>query len=249
MSRVFIVASTIFWFAMLYDCAQNSRDRTWLWIIFFLNSPGALLYFLTQRLPQMKVYSKIPGLSFLLSITNRKTKQRLWQAEAEARSLGKAYQFVILGELYLELRQFEKARAALTTALEKEADNKQALWGMAQVWANEENFVETRQCLEKLMAIDPDYMRGDASLAYGQVLFNLKDWPAAADFLPQDIQKWGHPEAYVMLGQLHLQEGRQEEARTLLEGMVTRVRGGYDFYYKQHKSTVRKAEKILRSLS
>ena len=52
-----------------------------------------------------------------------------------------------------------------------------------------------------------------------------------------------------MLGELHLQKGRQEEAQTLLEGMVTRVRGGYDFYYKQHRGTVRKAERILKGLS
>ena len=45
------------------------------------------------------------------------------------------------------------------------------------------------------MEIDPDYMRGDVSLAYAQVLFNLNDWTAAAEFLPQDIQKWGHPES------------------------------------------------------
>ena len=134
-SRVMIVASTIFWFAMLYDCAQNNRDRTWLWIIFILNAPGALLYFLTQRLPQMRIHNKIPGLSFLLTLTDRKTQQRLWQAEAEARSIGNAHQFAVLGELHLQLRQFEKANVALTTALEKDSDNKQALWGMAQVWA------------------------------------------------------------------------------------------------------------------
>ncbi|MEL7083696.1 MAG: tetratricopeptide repeat protein [Cyanobacteria bacterium J06597_1] len=249
LSRVFLVVSTIFWFAMLYDCAQNSRDRTWLWIIFILNSPGALLYFVTQRLPHMSFYTKLPGVSHLLTITNRKTKQQLWQAEADARNIGKAHQYAVLGELYLDLRQFDKAETALATALEKEADNKQALWGMAQVQASKEQYQETRQLLETLIQLDPDYMRGDASLAYGQVLYNLEDWPAVSEFLPKDIQRWGHPEAYVMLGELHIKEGRPEEARPLLEGMIARVKGGYDFYYKQHKGSVRKAERILRTLS
>ncbi|MGK7909008.1 MAG: tetratricopeptide repeat protein [Synechococcus sp.] len=243
-----MVASTIFWFAMLYDCAQNSRDRTWLWIIFILNSPGALLYFATQRLPQMSFYTKLPGVSLLPSLTNKKTKQRLWQAEADARNIGKAHQYAVLGELYLQLRQFDKAKDALATALEKEPEHKLALWGMAQVEAKAENYSKTRQHLKLLLKLEPDYMRGDASLAYGQVLYRLQKWDEAAEFLPKDIQKWGHPEAYIMLGELHLQAGRQEDARNLLEGMITRVKGGYDFYYKQHKQSVRKAEQLLKSI-
>ena len=233
---------------MLYDCAQNSRDRTWLWIIFILNSPGALLYFATQRLPQMSFYTKLPGVSLLLSRANQKTKQRLWQAEADARNIGKAHQYAVLGELFLQLRQFDKAKEALANALEKEPDCKLALWGMAQVEAQAENYTKTRQHLESLLNLEPDYLRGDASLAYGQVLYNLQDWDAAGEFLPRDIQKWGHPESYIMLGELHLKAGKRDEARNLLEGMIARVKGGYDFYYKQHKQSVRKAEKLLKSI-
>jgi hypothetical protein len=35
--------ATAFWIWMIYDCAKNEPERYWLYIIIFLNFPGALV--------------------------------------------------------------------------------------------------------------------------------------------------------------------------------------------------------------
>ena len=141
-----------------------------------------------------------------------------------------------------------RAGPAFATALEMEPKNTGALWGAAQVAVKAQEWEPARGLLETLLEVEPEYRRGDASLAYAHILMELEDWENAKEFLPQDIRKWGHPSVSVLLAELYIKEGDRDRAKEMLEGMVTRIKGGYDFYYKQHRGSVRKAEKLLKGL-
>jgi hypothetical protein len=42
-----------FWMLMIFDCARYEPDRqTWLWILLFINVPGAVIYFIARHLPR-----------------------------------------------------------------------------------------------------------------------------------------------------------------------------------------------------
>ena len=240
-SGVWLWFATGFWLWMVYDCVQRGRTQPWLYLLIFTNVLGALLYFFTFKLSELN----LPGLGIL---KNRQLKGKLWEAKANARAIGKAHQYVVLGDLYYEMRKFDDAKSAFATAIEKEPKNINALWGATQLALRDRDLTQAKQNLKTVLDVEPEFLRGDASLAYARVLVELEDWQEAKDYLPEDLRRWGHPETYVLMAEMHVKEGEKEQARELLEGMVTRVKGGYDFYYKQHKRTVRRAEKLLRSL-
>lgn len=234
--------TTGFWLWMIYDCVRNDPQKNqWLWILIFLNFPGAVIYFLVRRLPQMDI--PVP-----IFVTRWLRREQLWNAEAAARNIGKAHQFVLLGNLLCELAIFDRAQVAYKTALEKEPNNTQALWGAAFIDMQNKNFASAKLHLEKLVKLDPDYKYGEAFLAYGKTLVALEEWDAAKAHLENDVKRWSHPEAYIMLGTILAKEGDIQSARGYLETTIFRVRGSSYYHYRRNSHWVRKAQKLLKTL-
>lgn len=58
-------------------------------------------------------------------------KDALWNAEAGVQNIGKAHQYVILGNVLLEMGDLDRALATYSEALIRESANPNALWGCA----------------------------------------------------------------------------------------------------------------------
>lgn len=244
---------TLFWLWMLYDCIQNEPDRgTWLWILIILNLPAAILYFLARFVPRLGV-SAPRGLERSVDrklgrVFGRWTRrQELWNAESAARNVGTAHHWTVYGGLLLEVGQRDAAAEAFRTALEKDPDDRDALWGAASCALEAEGYAEARAPLEKLLAFDPAHKYGKASLEYGKVLLKLGDLDAGRAHLEKHLQRWSHPEAHLLLGVLLKQKGERDAARALLLKMIGEVRGGPRYHYRGHLPLVRQAERLLRA--
>lgn len=233
---------TGFWLFMLYDCIRNEPERQlWLWILIFVNFPGAVIYFFTRWIPR----GNIP----LPNYFSRWTRSReLWTAEAQAKSIGKAHQYVNLGNLLCDMGMFDKAETAYQQALEKEANNLQALWGAAFIDVKNQKFASAKEYLQTLLKTDPDYKYGDASLVYGETLFALQEFEAAKEHLEKHIKNWSHAQAYIMLAKIFTQQGDVEKARNYLETIIIKIKGSSYFHYKRNRHFIGKAEKLLKTL-
>lgn len=227
---------------MIFDCVRNDPERnTWIWILIFLHFPGALIYFVVRRLPQMN----LPMPNYFKRWAHQ---QELWNAEAAVRNIGKAHQYVLLGNVLSEIGEFDKAADAYQQALEKEPKNAHALWGTTFIEMKQKKFESAKTHLEILLKLDPDYKCGEASLFYGKALFELKDWEAAKIHLDKDIKYWSHPESSILLATIQMQAGNSEDARDRLETMLAKVRASPAFHYRKQQQWVRQAEKMLRTL-
>lgn len=240
MSQVLWFIPTLFWMWMIYDCVRNDPEKnTWLWILIFLNVPGAIIYFLVRRLPLIDL--PIPNY-----VKRWMRRRELWNAEAAAMNIGKAHQFVALGNLLCDLELFDRARNAYETALEKEPFNPQALWGTASLAMKNKNFETAKSHLETLLKLDPEYKYGDASLAYGKTLLALEELEAARVHLEKHLKLWKKPEAYLMLAKIHAKQGNSQEACRLVEMMLCNLRGSPEYHYRRNLHVVRDAQKFLR---
>jgi hypothetical protein len=238
----FGILLTIFWVWMIYDCLKNERDRqTWLWILIFLNVIGACLYFFMCWMPR----ASIP----LPHFARRWTRQdALWQAEAEAKNIGKAHQFIKLGNLLSDIGERGKAANAYLEALVKEPENPKALWGIALIEMEQKHWNVAEPYLKTLIKVQPDFAYGDASFSYGQVLFNTGNLESAQAHFQEHFQRWSHPEAYLLMAKIQQQLGQSYDARETLETMIIKVKSSPPFQYRRNKKYVGQGERMLRTL-
>ncbi|MGI0487005.1 tetratricopeptide repeat protein [Pantanalinema rosaneae CENA516] len=239
---ILVLLPSAFWMLMIVDCVRNEPDRqTWIWVLLFLNVVGALIYFFVCWLPR----SNVPVPNYFKRWTMR---QALWNAEAGVRNIGKAHQYIALGNVLTEIGELAQATEAFQQALDKEPQNIHALWGLAFIEMQHKQFAFAREHLAALIKLDADYKCGEASLLYGKALFELQDWDVAKPYLEQDLKYWSHPESALMLASIHRQEGEIQKARDCLEGMLAKLKAAPIYHYRRHQHTLRKAEKMLKTL-
>jgi hypothetical protein len=237
-----VLLPSAFWMLMLFDCVRNEPDRqTWLYILMFLNVAGAIVYFFACWLPR----SSMPAPNYFKRWSLRQT---LWNAEAGVRNIGKAHQYVTLGNVLTDMGTFDKAAEAYQQALEKEPTNIHALWGAAFVEMRNKQFAAAVDHLQALLKLDPDYKCGEASLLYGKALFELGNWEMAQGHLEKDIKYWSHPESSLLLATILTKAGKTQEARACLETMLAKVKASPIYHYRRHRHVVKKAEKMLKTL-
>jgi hypothetical protein len=232
---------TLFWIWMLYECIQNDGDRNWVWLLIFLNFIGAFLYFVICYLPR----HPLPQPKFMGQWTK---KEKIWQAEADAKNIGKAYQYVKLGEVLYEVGQRERANHAYQEALKQEPENAKALWGVVTIALDRKNFQTAREHLEILVKKEPGFLYGDMSATYGRVLFELEALDQAQAHLEDHVRQWSHPESYVLLAQIYKKQGETPKAREALETMLAKVKSSPPYHYRKNRKYIGQGEKLLRGL-
>ncbi|HEY9153514.1 MAG TPA: tetratricopeptide repeat protein [Opitutaceae bacterium] len=77
----------------------------------------------------------------------------------EAFALDPGYQpsRIKLGEILLKNNRSEEASEVFKGALQKDANNPYALWGLAQIASAKRNWVEARKCLDTALQVQPDF--------------------------------------------------------------------------------------------
>jgi hypothetical protein len=236
-------ATTGFWMLMIFDCVRSEpKGSSWLWLLIVLNFPGAIIYFITKKLP----YLNLPTPTFLKQWT---MKDALWNAEAGVANIGKSHQYVTLGNVLAEMGKLDRAAECYQAAIEKEASNTNALWGCATIAMERQNFDLARGYLQDLLKLDRDYKRGEASLLYGKSLYELQQWSAAKTHLDLDVKQWSHAESFLLLAKIAVNvDGDRVAARTYLETMLARLKASPRFNYRRNQRLIRSAQKMLKTL-
>lgn len=236
------IFGTLFWFWMLYDCLRNEPDRgLWMWIMIILNLPGAFLYFLLRKLPQFQ-FDQWPIFKRLA------TRNALQRAEYDAENIGNAAQFVRLGDLRRDMKDFKLAKAAYDKALEKDRNDLEALWGSSLTDYELKLYSSAKEKLQDILQKDPKFKFGDASLALGRVLYMTKDHAAAKAHLLEHLKRHGNSEARVIMATILKEEGQKEEARKHLEIVLEDARGLPAFHKVRNRAWINKAKRMLWKL-
>ena len=232
---------------MIYDCLKTGGGRQggyiWVWILLFLNVIGAGLYFFIIWLPNHpNAFGDLPW------IHQGKLRNALWQAQADAKNIGKAKQYQRLGDIHYQMRDLESAKIAYNTALAKEPNNCKVIWGIACVAMEQKDFETAREHLQHLISLEPEFAYGEASFAYASVLHQLKELELAEEHLQKHIKLWCHPPTYMMLAEIYEQREHKEQARDILETMIIKIKSSTPFQYRKNEGFIRQAERILKKL-
>ena len=233
------VAGLVLWVWMLVHCIRRDSDRrTWLWLLIFLNIPGAILYFFMSYLPQRRA---APPQLF----GRWRRRREIWQAEMAARHIGNAHQYVELGEILFETGQLARAAEAYDQAIERDPSNLPALWGAALVDMRLKRFDRARERLQSVMAVDPGYKLGRASMAYGQALIGLDDLDGAKAHFELHLQRRDDSEVRLQLATVLEKLGDVEGARALLGPLVEDLKASRNGRLRR---IARHAQRLLKKL-
>ena len=242
MPQLIYLLPTIFWMWMIWECVRyDPESRTWLWLLIFLNVPGAVIYFFARKLPTMRI--DLPAPRFL---QRRLRQKELWKAEADVLNIGNAYQYRVLGDLRLDLGLLEEAQDAYQQALEKEPNNLKALWGIVQIERSNNNLTNIKEYLQKILAIKPDYEYGEGSLLYIKTVLELEELDTAKILLEENIKHWNKPEARLLLAEIYMHEESKEAAKEQLQRILFSIRSSTKFHYKRNRHIEKKATKLLK---
>jgi tetratricopeptide (TPR) repeat protein len=165
-----------------------------------------------------------------------------------AHQIGNAHQFVQWGDALRDVKQFDAAASAYASALAKEDDNRQALWGAGLVDFELKRYETARERLKKLLDIDAQYKFGDVSLVYGRALYELNQRDAANEHLQKHVKRWRHPEAFFVLAQIAADSGDVPAARSHLQTMLLDINGCPRAIARRHATWKSKAARLLKKL-
>lgn len=238
---VFSLMSIAFWIWMAVHCARNEPDRQfWLWIM-VLFPPASIAYFITRWLPGNEV--RLPN-----GLRRAFRGNELQRLEMATLQIGNPHQFILYGDALREVGKNDKAAAAYQKALERDSNNVQALWGAALVDLDCRRFLEAKERLRQVLAIDPQYKFGDVSLAFGQTLIATEDYDAALDHMQKHIQRWRQPEALYLLACLEAQMKRYDASRVTLQQLLMDVNSCPTAIARRYGVWKSKAQKMLKKL-
>jgi hypothetical protein len=226
---------------MVIYCARNDPERyLWLWIIIIVPL-GPIIYLLARWLPS----SSLRAPRSMQRWTRRKDIQRLRIA---ANQIGNPHQFVELGDALRDIGQNQEASRAYESALEKDPQNLQALWGGGAVDFRNGNLEAAREKLSRVLESDPAYKFGDVSLLYGRTLVDLGDDEAARKHLEGHTRRWRHPEGLYLLAGVYADAGENAAARKQLESLIVDLESGPRAIVRKQMFWKGRAKKMLRSL-
>lgn len=208
-----------FWIWMLIDCIIREPDRFfWIWLLVIAPFPGAVVYAVIRFFPQRDFTAPI----WMRAWTRGRELARL---EAAAQQIGNAHQFIQWGDALREVGRVEPARLAYESALAKDPESLQALWGAALVAVSQKRPADVKRLCEHILAIDPQYKFGDVSLALGRALKELGETTAMREHLERHVKRWRHPEAVYLLSCQCRDDGDFEVAREHLKAMLRDIQG------------------------
>nr|AUN35817.1 putative transmembrane protein [uncultured bacterium] len=232
---------TAFWIWMIVDCARKDPDRnTWLWILVFVpfSSP---IYFILRWIP-------ISGVRAPAAFKRMSRGREIDRLEIATQQIGNAHQFVQYGDALRDVGKIDRSASAYASALKKDPENRQALWGAGQSEFDLKRFDSARGHLEKLLAIDPQYKFGDVSLCYGKTLFELNERDAADTHLEKHINRWRHPEALFVRATIAADRGDASSARSHLQSLLLDINGAPRAIARRHMIWKSRAKKLLKRL-
>jgi len=237
------VVPLILTLAVIVDVAWTRRG--WYWIVVALMFPvvGPIAYFLVERSPWFGVASVRVSASTAM---RRGARRRLRELQLQLGHWRGPALLVEAGEALLLLGQARQAEAHLREARQQGAEPAAANLPLARALACQSRFAEAVPFLEELAEAHPDFKLGEADLALARCLDESGKPDQAEIALRRVLERHHFNEAQVRLARICLRTGRTEEARRLLETVISDAEGLPLHMQRQTRPWVRAARRLKR---
>ena len=240
MFRIFNPFGLIFQVLMLVHFFRTRPEGYWFFIIIFLGPIGALIYFFVEVLP---------GFQWKLPVFERfergRRKQWLEAMVAESPSV----------EAITELAQIraiegenEAAVELFDQALARDPEDWESYYGRGTVRLRMGQPAKAVEDLERVVKHDPAYKFHGAQLALGEGYEKAGHEDKAISSYRTILARTTVSQAYFHLGRLLHARGETEEARGLMQEIISKQTGLPRYLRRQERPWVRQAKAFLKEV-
>ncbi len=230
----------IFQVLMLIHFFRNRPEYYWGFVIFFLGPLGAAVYFVVEVMPGMRW--KLP----VFEAWERKRRKQWYEKLVKESPSQEA-----LGQLAaICAREGNHARAVelFGDALDRDPGDNESRYGRARSYMASDNYEAAVEDLSAIVASEPHFKMHAAQLALAESYEALARPAEAAAVYRAVLERNPVSAANFGLGKIMADEGNTEEARQLLEEVVSKQTGLPRYLRRQERPWVAKSKKLLKTL-
>jgi len=220
---------------------RRRPDGYWLWIIIFFGPPGAAIYIFMEVIPDLGLLRQ--------SFEAFPRRKRIRLLEALVVENPAAGNYEELGDLYLEERNFARAKECYDKAIKSRADLPDAFYrrGIAKIELGE--FAAALPDLEYVVSRDPKY---DSNRAPGLLahVYAKTGQPDKADELFQTVTaRSTMSETYYNYATFLASQGRSAEAREWTQKILAKKPTMPGYLRRRERPWFRRANALMKRLA
>lgn len=228
---------------LVVHCIKTGRNTIWIWVLILLPGAGALAYVAVELLPELLrsrgARSAVRGVKRAMD-----PEQDLRRAEQKVKLAGDVHSRQHYAAELIRMGRPAEAvdvcRSMLTGIYDKDPT---LMLGLAQAQFAADDFAGCRETLDSLIRDNPSFQSPDGHLLYarategaGDIAKALAEYQVLAGYYPG-------AEATVRYARLLHQQGRADEARKLLRGLLERAAMAPAYYKKMQKEWLDEARR------
>lgn len=239
----YLAAGFMLW--MCLDCIQRREHFVWIIIIILLPPIGAVAYFfaIKNRASGGTSGSLIP---FVKPVKKEVETEETLQLKELIKQFNKAYHYEKLGQVYIELKNYEAAIPNFEEAIQRDAEMLDARYGLAKSLHGLGRYDEAATVLEKLTSIDKKYDYGNAIFGLAECYRLGGDDEKALTAYGDVINSFHFFKAYYHYAHLLDKKGKKEEAIDYMKNIIGSSKDLPDYKLEKERFWIDEAYKFLR---
>jgi hypothetical protein len=238
----FFILSIILQVALVLHIVKTGRNTTWIWIVVMLPFAGSIAYLIVEVLPGV-----------MGSRSGRHAARKISRVVNPNKELNKALEnFEVLDSIensmrladeFLNKQMFSEAKQLYEKCLKGvHKTDPVIMHGLAQSEFGLGNFQTTKDILDNLISLNPEFKNPEAHLLYAKALESLGEIDAAAHEYEALCQYYSGPEAKYRYAMLCKNQGKREIADKLLADILLSARRSGRHYNMLYGEWIKKAK-------
>ena len=219
---------------------RRRPDNNWLFAIFFLGPPGALIYIFVEMVPDLGLLRQ--------SYDSFGRKKKIRQLEALVLANPAPGNYEELAECYLDEKKFARARECYDKALSRPGDQVDAHYRRAIAALGVGDAAAAKTDLEHVIAREPRYDSHRAMALLAHASAQTGDTAQASALFARVSEASTLPETYYNYASFLASQGNGDEARVWVQRLLA-LRDSMPLYVRRRERPwFRKAKALLKRL-
>jgi len=243
----FFIISILIQLCLVIHIIKTGRNTIWIWIIVLIPLAGSLAYLLLEILPELT--NSRSGRKASNKLRNTINPHKDFKDAAKSFNQSDTVEnSVRLADECINKGMFQDARDLYENCLKGvHSDDPDLMYGYAKCSFELENYTESKDTLDRLIEMNPDYKNQEAHLLYARTLEKLDDDISARHEYETLHEYYSGPIASFHFAKFLKSKNENEKAEKIFSEIVEKAKASGRHYNNLYKEYINGAKAELCS--